>query len=280
MTDPFRKAKDADRDAALEVVDAAYAGGLITQADSELRVQRLQQARTMAEILTLTRDLPSPSAVSIAQPAPATDLTGSVREATPTARLQTRPEQAGRGLVGVLVAAVLFVVLAGVGVTGALFADEVTDSGVETGVADRRVLVDLTSARGFEGFVAEVADKTGSTVVFGATVYPGYAVVEVPVGEKGRRSYGWYYDGDWRKSTGRGTTEGERFDLADLDGRVVAATVRKAQRRVEDADSTYVLVNPSAREDDVCLSGYATRDDQTAYVDATCTGDVVLSYPR
>ena len=138
---------------------------------------------------------------------------------------------------------------------------------------------DLTTARGWDLFLDALQDKTGSREVFTATVYDGYAVVEVPVGDQGQRSFGYYFDGDWQDWTGRGTAEEERFDLARIDGAVVQRLVRRVRSRIEDPTAAYVLVNSPGREEGVCLSAYATNDvSATAYLDARCDGKVVFSY--
>ncbi len=139
--------------------------------------------------------------------------------------------------------------------------------------------LDLTSAEGYDALVAAVEAKTGSTTVFDVTVYPGYAVVTVPVDRDSQRSFGYYFDGTWQEWTGSGTSDEERFDLRDLDGATVASVVKKARRQVEAPDSYYYLVNPFGREESVCVSAYATNEfDETAYLDATCDGEVVRTY--
>lgn len=283
MIDPFKKAKDGDRSAAADVVRAALAHDRISQPDHDLRLQRIEQAQTIAELQAITRDLPAVTGAPAAAPQRPTDLVGSTWSATPSAQIASRPEAGGRTLIGVIVAVVIAVILLGVGLAGVLFVGSVGgmgsggDSASSTQV--ERAVPDLTSAKGFEEFLAAVEQKTGSTVVFDATVYPRYAVVEVPVDEAGERSYGWYYDGAWQKWTGRGAAQTERFDLADLDGKVVASVLRKAGKLVEEPTSTYVLVSSLGRDAGTCFSAYATNDDgETAYVDATCEGKVVRRY--
>jgi hypothetical protein len=280
VIDPFKKARDADRDAAIEVVEAAYADGQLSKPDSELRVERLLQARTMGEIQAITRDIRSPETLSSAAPSRPTDLLGSTRDVMPAAQMERRPEEGSRTAVGVIVAVLIFVVLVVVGVAGAVFVTGVSDSTLVTGEAQSEaVLGDLTSASGYDHFVAALTDKTGSSVVFNATIYPGYAVVEVPVDDSSQRAFGWYYDGTWQEWTGSGTAEEQRLDLADLDGDVVAGTLKKVARRIDDPDATYVLVNPAGREQGVCLSAYANNElDETAYVNATCDGEIVFRY--
>ena len=51
------RAKDADRDRCVELIEAAYVDGQINDADRELRVGRALSAETLDELATLTRDL-------------------------------------------------------------------------------------------------------------------------------------------------------------------------------------------------------------------------------
>ena len=51
------RARDKDRDAAIEVVEAAWADGQIIEADRDKRVEQLLLAQTLDEIRMLTHDL-------------------------------------------------------------------------------------------------------------------------------------------------------------------------------------------------------------------------------
>ncbi len=265
VADPTKKARDADRDAAIEVVEAAYADGQITQADSELRVGRLLQARTIGDVEVLVRDLQGaaggPGVSRLTSFAP-----------QPPGRHQP---PAGRGVPKVVwVIVAVFLVFAAVSVAVPL----VVLSSVEGGVVDSAEVAgpDLMSHEGYESFVAAVDEKTGSSTVYGATIYPGYAIVEVPVGGRSQRSVSYYYDGDWEDWGGSGTAMTDRFDLIDLDGRALKALVGQVQ--VEDPDTWYALVNSPGRGKRVCVSVYASNEyDESSYVDATCDGDVVFT---
>jgi tape measure domain-containing protein len=52
------RASDADRDAVIERLSRAFAQGRLTADEFEERVATACAARTMAELLALTRDLP------------------------------------------------------------------------------------------------------------------------------------------------------------------------------------------------------------------------------
>ncbi len=57
MPEPIR-ASDADREAAIERLSRALAQGRLTMDEFEERVAKACEARTMAELTPLTRDLP------------------------------------------------------------------------------------------------------------------------------------------------------------------------------------------------------------------------------
>ena len=282
MIDPNKKARDADRDAAIDVVEAAYVNGQITQADSELRVERLRQAGTVGEVQTMVRDLRPPEeepGVSRLAPLAPQPPAGAV----PPAPRPPRPAKRLQAGVGVMVAMVVLFAAVGLVVPLVMFSSVdggVTSSrSVDTEVREPEQDVELTTARGYDRLVAAVEKRTGSATVFTATIYPGYAVVDVPVDGRSQRSSSYYYDGRWQEWTGSGTHDQGRFELDRLDGSTVATLLKKVTRLVEDPSSSYVLVNPRGRDAGVCLSAYALNEfEKTAYLDARCDGTVVRRY--
>lgn len=266
MVDPSKKARDSDRDGAIEVVEAAYADGQITQADSVLRVERLLQARTLGDIDMLVRDLQRPGVPKLAPRAPQPPVA-------------TKPDSAKRLKIGIGVVVAVFAVFTAVSLVVPLVVLSSVDSATETDSFEFGESLDLTSARGYRALADAVEENTGSRMVFRATIYPGYAVVDVPVDEQSQRSMSYYYDGSWQEWTGSSSVDAERFDLDRIDGTVVVALLRKVGRMVEQPDATYLLVNARGGEEDVCLSAYATNDRvETAYLDAACDGTVVNRY--
>ena len=262
MADAHKKARDADRDAAIEVVEAAFADGQISRPDYDLRTDRVLRAETVGELQMLVQDLQVTADV-----APVAKPTRSTPSVSPTG-------------VKVVLAAVAAVIALGLVVPLVLMAR--VDSAQEATSAEPVPLVeaiDLTTARGYNRVVREVEAKTGSTTVFNAVIYPGYAVIEVPVDDLSRRSYGWYYNGEWDEWTGKGRADEDRFELDEVSGRTVGSLVSEARGLVEDPNTSYVIVNSSGREEGVCLSVYASNEhSETAYLDARCDGTVVRTY--
>lgn len=272
MIDPQKKARDEDRDAAIEVVEAAFADGQISRPDYDLRVDRLLRAATVGELQMLVHDLRRPEGEEV------TEAVEQVTEDVAEPVLPVGPPRFNARAVKIMLAIVVAVFALGLIVPLGLVARVDTQEAVGTGPIALAEKVDLTTAKGYDQLVREVEAKTGSTTVFGATIYPLYAVMEVPVDADSQRSFGYYYDGDWQDWTGKGKATEERFDLSRIDGRTVATLVKKVGRKVEDA-TTYVLVNSRGGDEGVCLSAYATNDFiETAYIDARCDGEVVFSY--
>ncbi len=273
MIDPHKKARDADRDAAVEVVEAAFADGQISRPDYDLRVDRLLAAQTVGEVQMLVQDLRRDEGEEVTEAVEEVTEDLNPREAVGSPQVNTKAIKVVVAVVGAVFAlglVVPLVVLARVG----------SEQGVSTGPVGLGETVDLTTASGYKRLVQEVEDKTGSATVFSATIYPGYAVIEVPVDADSQRSYGWYFNGDWDEWTGKGTADEERFELDRISGRTVAALVDEVRGTIEDPSASYVLVNSPGRDDGVCLSAYASNDySETAYLDARCDGTVVFRYP-
>lgn len=70
MLDGSKRARDADRQHAVDLIDDAFVDGQLTQADHELRVERALSAVTVDELEALVRDLQSPPDAVAASPRP------------------------------------------------------------------------------------------------------------------------------------------------------------------------------------------------------------------
>ena len=272
VIDPQKKARDADRDAAIEVVEAAYADGQISRPDYDLRVDRLLRATTVGELQMLIQDLRLPEGEEVTE---AVEVATAVDEESPPAS-RSGPHLSAARIVLVSAAAVLGL---GLAVPLVIVSAGQSSEQVASGSAQAGSTVDLTSGKGFTRMVREVEAKTGSSTVFNAVIYSTYAVVEVPEDEKGQRSFGWYYNGEWDEWTGKGTAEEERFELDQINGRTLATLVKEARGLVDKPTTSYVIVNALGRDQGVCMSVYASNDHaETAYLDARCDGTVVRTY--
>jgi hypothetical protein len=271
VIDPQKKARDADRDAAIEVVEAAFADGQISRPDYDLRVDRLLQASTVGELQVMVQDLRRPEGEQV------TEAVEQVTRDVASPSFQVGLPRVKASAIKVVLAVVVAVFALGLIVPLVLVAGVDTQKAVSTGPVALEE-VDLTTAKGYDRLVREVEAKTGSTIVFGATIYAGYAVMDVPVDADSQRSFGYYYDGDWQDWGGKGKATEERFDLSRIDGSTVASLVKKVGRKIEEP-TTYVIVNSRGGDEGVCFSAYATNEfTETAYIDARCNGEVVFTY--
>lgn len=272
MSTTGKRARDKDRDAAIEVVEAAWADGQIVEADRDRRVQELLSAQTIAEIEMLIHDLQLPAGIYPTPPqAPAAG--GAPKAKVPT----SLPLVALLVVVAVLGVAVAGVVAAVVAVTGSPEPETV-------GASDPVPIstVDLFSPGGYGDLVADVASERGSTEVFEAVLYPGYAVLYLPADATSSRYELWYWDGRLDDLDSRNTlTGGERLDLADVDPAVVVRLIRKVKRLVDEPVSWYAIVRAPDPANGAAITTYASNEySESEYASATLEGRIVFDSTR
>ncbi|NPD05579.1 DUF1707 domain-containing protein [Nocardioides sp. zg-1308] len=281
------RAKDADRDRFVELIEAAYVDGQLGAEDRDLRVSRALTAETLDELQTLTRDLQLPE--------------GHVPPAAPSrtpVRVLSRPSSGARG---VLVGLVVFVVLVAVGVTGvvalAMFAVSGGPDATTSTVVDPAPAVpgqdpaigqpgppsfELTPA-GVRGLLRDYEAEFGTLDAFETGLYPEHAWAFVPVRGARPRYERWSFDGAWsRQSDASAVRDGSPvIDLGALDVRRLFANIDTAQKTLDvpRGELTHVLVN-SWMEARPSVNIYvANRFDESGYLRTTLAGDVVRAYP-
>jgi hypothetical protein len=138
---------------------------------------------------------------------------------------------------------------------------------------------DTFSADGFDDLLSDLEKETGSTEIFDATLYPGYAIVQVPAEPTGLRLLRYYWDGDIEQQGKGKANYPERMDLADVDPGVVVELVDKINTKVEDSTSNHVIVHaPGEHDKGAYLSAYAGNDfGEGGYVAATLEGKIVFT---
>ena len=136
---------------------------------------------------------------------------------------------------------------------------------------------DVLSAAGLRDLVAAVEKQAGTTMVFDATLYPTYAVLQLPEDRETLRQQYFYWDGDKlesRDSFGRSTTP--RVDLASVDAEVMLRLIRAAKRQVEEPNTWYVIVNAPDEFDKAVIYAYASNKyTEGGYVSAEADGTIV-----
>ena len=286
MSTPDQRARDKDRDAAIEIVEAAWADGQIVEADRDHRVESLLQAHTLAEVQMIVHDLqpPSPSAepvaspVAVPVPAPA-DLYGASDVSAPyptLAQVTAAAPKTSRAAPLVVLAVVVAII--GAGAAGLVAAvSSITSGGSDstTSSEDPARVVNVFSDRGFGELLADIQAVNGSTEAFEVVLYPTYAVVYLPVDESSRRYSYWYWNGVLDDLDSKGTSTYERYDLADVDPAVVVRLVKRARGLVDEPTSWYAIVR-APEEDGAAIWAYASNEySESEYVGATLEGKVV-----
>ncbi|GAA5114880.1 DUF1707 domain-containing protein [Alloalcanivorax gelatiniphagus] len=228
------RAKDADRDRFVELIEAAYVDGQIGTEDRELRVSRALSAETLDELQTLTRDLQLPE--------------GYVPPAPPQEQA-VRPQR----LIGTLVALGLAVALIGVAVVAlVLFAGTGDDPEPSTGVeviSERPAPVpgaeeptqsevepfEMTAGQ-VSRFLRRYEAKFGTLDAWDVSFYPARVSVDVPVRGSRPRYETWSWDGAWERMSGPRGTSPSQASVVDL-GRIgparLIANIRTAERTLD-----------------------------------------------
>jgi len=147
---------------------------------------------------------------------------------------------------------------------------------VTTGPEGEHV-ADVLSAQGFQDLVDAVRAQTGTTNVFDATIYPAYAVLQLPVDRETLREQSFYWDGKKlqpNESFGKSTSP--RVDLRSIDVDGMLRLVRMIRNVVEEPTSWYVIVNAPDENDPAVMYAYASNKfTEGGYISATADGKVV-----
>lgn len=271
-----KRARDADRDAAIEVVEAAWADGQIVEADRDKRVEELLRAQTIQEIRTYTQDLQPPRPDPSGVPRPAYGTATTVAAVKPDVAVPVKTNTGSKLACGLMLLIPLGLVGAVVGIIAAVVssvnAGDTLEPGKDPGIGQ----VNTMSEEGYAELIADLEDETGSSVVFEAVLYPGYAVMQVPVDETTNRYEYRYWDGSLDDASSKSTTDYTRFDLRGVDPEVIVGLVDEARSRVEDPTSWYAIVRqPDDFDNGTWISAYATNEfGESAYLGGDKTGAI------
>ncbi|RYC07206.1 DUF1707 SHOCT-like domain-containing protein [Nocardioides zhouii] len=281
------RAKDADRDRFIELIEAAYVDGQLGAADRELRVGRALSAETLDELETLTRDLQLPP--------------GYVPPAAPSTSPSTSPSRSRRAT-GVLVGLVMFVVLVVAGVTGivalAMFAvpgenDSATSQGVETAPApieSEEIVAEVPEAPSFamsapqvRAFVRAYEEEFGTLEAFEVGFYPERVGVQVPVRGSRPRMERWSWTGEWRQDTTATTVRGpyQRVDLGAVDVGRLFDNIAAARRtlEVEKGRFTHALLIRWGDEPTELNIYVGNEFSESGYLSSTPAGEIMRRHP-
>lgn len=134
------------------------------------------------------------------------------------------------------------------------------------------------TVEGFADLLEDLEAEHGSTEVFRAVVYPGYAVVDVPFADD-ERSVSYHWDTRLEESSKSTSTE-EPFDLAAVDPAGFDRMCDAVRETVEDPEDCYLILEKPDEPDGGWVSAYTSNEfGQTSYIVFDLDGDEVSRYP-
>ncbi len=281
----FLRARDDDRNRAVEDIGAAYADGQITIEEHDVRCSAALRARTMGELATLVDDLQRPGAVPtpvvVARNDGLLDLLRRLDYAAPFRMLKT-------GLIAAVVLLVLVVIFGGWAVTKAVDSAGDTFDGVDSEFfsEDSAEAYDgpgPQTVQGFEQMLDDLDADAGTTVVSNAVIYEDYAVLNVVSPEDARLTEYYYYgEGELREPSSETAIEAGAavLDLrdVDIDRAVHWLEVVPGRVNLPDANQTWLNLWDFA-SDQVNVMVYASNKyNDAGYLVTSPAGDLIETH--
>lgn len=138
---------------------------------------------------------------------------------------------------------------------------------------------DPQTVDGFRNLLEDLKDKSGSTEVFEAVIYPGYARVGIPYEPGDDREISYRWDGSFGTEI-KGTSDEEPFDLADIDPSLFAGMCSTVSTLIDDPGDCYLIIRqpddtfPERAE--AWISAYVSNDfSQSAWIAYDLEGNEV-----
>jgi hypothetical protein len=269
------------------------------QADHDMRLDQIKNASSPQEIDLVVRDLqPQVAAAGVAAPT----VAGGAPPATgqqPWPLVNYGPTQgqpveltavanAGKkigGIIAVVVLISVIVPIAGViiGLVSARdtfddinFGEPVDETTYLPGQEPGENGVNVHTVGGYQDLVAAVEETAGSTQVFSATLYPRYAVVQLPEDATGKRYQYYYWDGRTLSSNdSKSTSDDPRVDLASVKPEILIGLLEDVRGRVEDPTSWYVNIDSITSEGPRIAAYVSNEYGDGAYIVATLQGEII-----
>lgn len=269
------RARDADRDRYVDVIEAAYVDGQLGEQDRELRVSRALVAETLDELDGLTRDLQN-------RPVPASPPTPTPVAPAP-ARPGVRPAIGAGRLLGIVAAA-----LGCVGVLAVLAAGQSAQQPSEYSVPTPQA---ITGSTGFTMKAASVRElvgsyeaRFGSLEAYEVTFFPHRVVVQVPLPGPSPRFEVWSWDGTWTKDADQAALvePHARVDLGDLDASRLVDNIRTAKGalRVEQGRLGRAVLSRSGDDPAVVTIRITNRYNEVGSMTTTPSGEILGREPH
>lgn len=258
MSGPGKRARDADRDHVVEIIEGAFADGQLSAEDREDRTARALTATTMTQLRNLVQDLQTDRPLE--------------RSAEPKPDRSRQPATSRRGVLALIGGAAALTL--GLGVWAGWRTIHPTED------------TDLTTPEDFADLVAAYEAKFETTDTLRAVIYPDYAVLEVPLRGSAPRHETWVYrDGSWTESGSASANSSDTglVDLGDVDAAALAGSVRAAIEtlNVEKPDNRYFIIDHSTTfETEPMISVYlSNKYGESGYLLTTLSGAVVATHP-
>lgn len=266
MSSRKTRARDLDRHAAIEIVEAAWADGQLDRESYDERVHRMLRASTLGELEREVADLQTEDV-----------LPWKVRPTAPAR--PTPPRQKSWGAAAaVLGVAVLAAGFALPGVFGGQDGDSVGNPFDGT-FGDSTPTIDPLTRAGFEEFVADLRSETGDEMVFEAWVRSSGVIAEVPAEAVGKRSQSLRWaDGEFAEPDSD-SHDGERLSLDVLNPARIQEAAELAASLVDEPEpesvTVYLAVEGTGR-DRTCMRAWASNEwDESSSVTYDCQGRIV-----
>ncbi|NLG54906.1 MAG: DUF1707 domain-containing protein [Rhodococcus sp.] len=287
------RARDADRVAATNRLDAAYAAGMLRASEYHDRLFAAKTAATVGDLAALVRDLPNPDG-----PSPLTGISrhdDALRSAGAYAEVGRRTPKTWM----LVVAGVVLLVIIGVGTVGMLRASWDTPAAVEPATessstesaalpdAVNRELIaasgpvqPLTEA-GLTEFIALYNAQFGDFTVHDIALYPAYVVVSRSA-ESGQSRLNVYdYVDGFAPASSRSRPAGTApipLDAIDAAGLTAAIAQAPALIGVPDGEVRHVLIADTGIAS-ASIYAYSADGTRGGYVRTNLAGEVIQVVP-
>lgn len=207
-----KRARDVDRDLAVDFVEAAWVDGQVTREEYDERVGRLLRARSIGDLERDVADLQGPDGApwrpAGAVPPPAR-VTSAGRVSPPSHATPPAPAERLR-VVGVLVAVVVVAVMAVAGTVVSRDTSGVVDDSIQAVAVDGDSPL---SAQGYRRLVEELDREVGETSAFDVRLQEHGAEGLFPAGPTGDAAQRRTWDGQTWSQPEETASPRERFNL-------------------------------------------------------------------
>lgn len=285
------RAKDADRDRYVDILESAYVDGQLGEQDRELRVSRALTAETLDELDALTRDLQNqPAPVVVHRPGPT--VVAPSPAPTPRPVPPTRPvpwpvtpkDKTPQRVVGLVGAAILAVVVFSMAsVDPPLPELDYSTVPADQGGSASELGYEM-AAPGVRRFIRRYEAKFGTTEAHEVSIFADRVDVHVPVGGSVERSEQWSWDGDWRREADAQVVDRPTgpVDLRALDVRALFDNIEVATSDlgVADAELQRVVVRQTPDGKGSVTIHVRNGSTDSAVLETTSQGSRVRAVPH